>query len=90
MQNEVEPTLGLGLKLWWASFWRIMPLVLIGSFVVGFIIGILGLILGVDNKALNIVAGIAGGVFGIYVSAFIFRRLMVKGFGRYRLAVVEK
>lgn len=90
MQHEVEPTLGLGLRLWWASFWRIMPIVIIGSFVIGFIIGVLGYVIGVDTKILNTFAGIMGGVFGIYISAIIFKRLMVKGFGRYRLAVVEK
>lgn len=90
MSYEAEPTYETALKVWWALFWRIMPTAIAGAILIGFVIGLASGALNIDVNAASIFSGILGFVFGMWVILFMIRRLMVKGFGRYRLAVMVK
>lgn len=90
MQREIQPSLLLALKVWWSWCWRVMPLALIGSFVAGFIVILIDYLIGIDQKTGTTISAVLGGAIGLYLSVYIFYRLMVKGFGKYRLAVLEK
>jgi len=90
--KEVEATFGKAAKAWWALTWRAVLLALLSAFLVGVVFGIFETVLNVDTHSGGIVAinGTAGAVVGVYVSIWVMRRLMTKGFGRFRLALVEK
>ena len=90
MSYEAEATYGTAAKVWWALTWRIFPTALLGSLIIGFVIGLISGALKTDVNAASIFAGILGFAFGLWVMLFMIRRLMTKGFGRYRLAVMVK
>lgn len=88
MRNEVEANYSTALKLWWALIWRTVPLAMAGAFVIGLVLGI---IVGVTGLGLSpIVSGVFGLVWGAFASVWVIKRLMTKGFGNYRLAILEK
>lgn len=87
---EVEPTYRHVFQLWWAMLWRIIPLVMIGSFVLGFITAFISHIMDMDKNSMQTVSALVGGAWGLYVTLWVLRRLIIKGFGKYRLSIVEK
>lgn len=91
---EVQATYGNALRIWWAWFWRQMllmiPLVLVTAFVVGFIVGMLFPAGDGENSAAGFMGGLIGVVVSLGVQIFVIHRLMNKGFGRFRLALMEK
>ena len=82
------PTLKLAILVWWVQLWRTMLFVILGSVAVGFTLAIVQRIIGVDLPPF--ISGIAGGIVGFIVVIKVIERLMTKGFGKYRLAVVKK
>lgn len=90
MSYEAEATYGTAAKVWWALTWRILPTAILGSLIIGFVIGLISGAMQTDINAASVFAGILGFAFGLWVMLFMIRRLMTKGFGRYRLAVMVK
>ena len=91
MQNiEMSPSWGLGLKVWWAWFWRTMILVFVLSIIIGIIVGVIGALIGLAQATISFSGGLFGLAIGLYLGPAILKRLMTKGFGRYRLAVMRK
>ena len=90
MNYEVEPTIGMGLKLWWAFTWRGAFFGILGAVLIGVVLGVVGAVIKLDPLVVGIASGVTGLIYGIYMMAWAVRRLMIKGFGRYRLVVVEK
>ncbi len=90
LKNEVEVSWFLGLRLWWAWFWRTMLVVLFWAVIVGTLLGFVGYFMGVDSDIVSKISGLAGAGVAFYVMPLVFKRLISKGFGRYRLAVLEK
>lgn len=88
--TEQVPTLGIAAKAWWALTWRSLLCAVVVGTVWGFVIGIIASIAGWQQGGMTLLAGVGGFFLGAYVSIRIMRRLMIKGFGRYRLSVVEK
>ena len=82
------PTMKLAIKVWWAQFWRMVPLAFLGGAVVGLVVGLVSELLGIEVS--SHVSGVLGGVVGIVVGLKVILYLMTKGFGEYRLAVVRK
>ena len=78
----------LCLKIWWAQFWSTIPLTLLGGIAAGIVFGIVQRVIGLDFHPA--VSGVAGGVIGLFIAIKVIERLMTKGFGEYRLAVVRK
>ncbi len=89
MSPEV-PNEKLALQVWWSISWRAIPL----SFIAGSLIGgVLGAVLGsmgASVQSIQTPAMIMGALVGIYINVQVIKRLMTKGFGDYRLAVVRK
>lgn len=90
MNHDVEPTIGIGLKLWWAFTWRGAFFGVLGAIAIGVVLGIVGALIKLDPVIVAMASGIIGLVYGIYMMAWAVRRVMIKGFGRYRLTVVEQ
>jgi len=90
MNNIVEPSFLLAVKVWWAWAWRSMLTVLALSMLAGFFFGIMGALMGIEQNTVSTIAGLTGFCIGLYFTVFFIKRLMVKGFGKYRLQVVEK
>jgi len=88
--NPEEPTKVLGLKIWWAYFWRAMLLIIPGSLLIGVVGGIIAALIRLGPEYGGILGGVSGLIVGLYMSAYVFKRLMTKGFGPYRLVVVKK
>ncbi|MEM6810997.1 MAG: hypothetical protein AAF549_00845 [Pseudomonadota bacterium] len=88
--TEEEPTWFWGLRVWWAWFWRYLLIVVILSALVGGGIGAIGALIGLASDTTASIGGGAGFLVGIIFMPFVFKRLMTKGFGKYRLAVVHK
>ncbi len=82
----------LALRTLWALMWRSMPLAFIAGIVIGAVIGATAAIIGVDiqSQGFKITTQLAGVAVGFAASVWIMRRLMTKGFGRYKLLVVEQ
>ncbi len=89
MDAEI-PTEKLALQIWWAMTWRIIPFALLGGMVVGLIIGLIAGIMKADPSSIEAPATLAGLLLGLFISVRVIMRLMTKGFGEYRLAVVRK
>ena len=88
--NPEEPTLKLGLQVWWAFFWRSMLIIIPSTILVSIPIGIICAILRVGQETAGIFGGLFGLLIGLYITAYVVKRLMTKGFGQYRLVVVKK
>lgn len=84
-----EPTDLLCLKVWWALTWRAVLFAILASMLVGLVIGILGSMMGESQENLQGPAAVSGGLVGLFVSVRVIRYLLTKGFGRYRLVVVD-
>jgi len=85
--QELEPTWGRMLAVWWLIFWRS----LIGSFVVGavigFVFGFIGRLLGVSQTVHQILP-ILGGLAGLCWSFLVIRMALRKRYGDFRIALV--
>ncbi|MGH1403175.1 MAG: hypothetical protein ACRBDL_02935 [Alphaproteobacteria bacterium] len=84
------PTEKLALKIWWAMTWRLIPLIFVGAFIVGLILGLIGTSMGIESRSIETIAGFSGAFLGLFLSVKVIMHLMTKGFGEYRLAVVRK
>lgn len=90
MSYEAEATYGTAARVWWAMTWRILPTAILGALIIGFVIGLISGAMNTDVNTAAAFSGIVGFAFGLWVMLFMIRRLMTKGFGRYRLAVMVK
>ena len=96
--REVEPTYFNALRLWWAWFWRqglvLVPMFLVLVVSMTLILVVIGKSMGLGKEEISAIAGPMGFLLGLGVGMFaqlyIIRRLMTKGFGRFRIAIVEK
>lgn len=96
--REVEPTYLMALRFWWAWLWRqglvLIPTLFLLIAATTLILVIVGKAAGMSQEEVSAIAGPMGFVLGLGVGCFaqlyIIRRLMTKGFGRFRIAIVEK
>jgi hypothetical protein len=95
---EAEPTYQTALKLWWAMVWRFVPVIVIcivvASIAIGVVSAMIGVATGMEKEQVQNMGAVAGFFVGlvlnVLVSIWLIRRLMTKGFGRFRLAVMVK
>lgn len=89
--HELESTMGLACRVWWAFTWRSVLLGLVCGALAGLVMGLITDILDFGKSpTLSMASSAAGLALGVCASIWVMRRLMVKGFGRFRLVVVEK
>lgn len=89
--QTMEATWGIALKIWWWIMWRSLLAALIGGFVIGFITGIVLGLVGVDiaNINIKIISGLLGGIFGIGVNVFFFKKIIGKKFKNFTLVLLK-
>lgn len=87
MREEITDLLAL--KLWWAFTWRALSMAIISGIAVGIVIGLIAGVAGSSPEEMQGPSMIAGGFMGIFVSVKVFKYLMTRGFGQYKLVVVS-
>jgi ABC-type uncharacterized transport system permease subunit len=87
--HELEPTMKLAFKAWWAFAWRSMLAAIVAGAALGALFGLVFAMLKL-NIGTSPIPGLMGMALGAYLSVWIFQRLMIKGFGNYKIVIVEK
>lgn len=86
--NELQPTLGRLISVWWLLTWRSgVGAVLLGA-VAGFIIGFVGAMAGVSSQSTQVMATLAGAALGLMWAIYVLRTAFNKRFGDFRIALV--
>lgn len=89
MNNDDFTWLG-ALSVFWALTWRTLIIGVPLAMIIGGIIGFVGYTQGVEQDQIATYGGIVAQFIVIPVYVYVIRRLFTKGFGKYRLQVVEK
>ena len=90
MMSEHQFTWIGTLMVFWAIMWRCIIILLPFAVILGIVIGVIGVMIGMaEQRAIQIVS-IAINVISFPIYIAVLRRLFVKGFGKYRLEMVEK
>ena len=89
MPIEVMPTYENVLRVWWAYSWRWAGLGLV-AFAVIFVLHLLAIAVKLDVVTLKKAEPVLSFLISVLASQWVIRRLLTKGFGRFRLALVEK
>ncbi len=78
------------LMVFWALTWRFFVILFPVAILIGLIFGAVSFFMGVEKDVAVARAGILGQIAAIPVYILVIKRLFSKGFGKYRLAVLEK
>ncbi len=78
------------LSVFWAITWRTLLIGIPLALIVGALIGVIGYFQGLTNETIAQYGGISGQLVMIPVYIYVIKRLFTKGFGNYRLQVIEK
>lgn len=93
MNMKVDPqevTWEMTITFWWAQMWRSIPLIVLASILAGALYHFITEALNVD-PTVKIWMGVGLGFYvGLLMTLWVVRRLLTKGFGKYRLFMVEK
>jgi hypothetical protein len=89
MSIEVTPTYENVLRVWWAYSWR---WVAVGAVAFAVMFGLLFLchLAKLDTEIITKAEPAISFAISVLASQWVIRRLLTKGFGRFRLAMVEK
>ena len=89
--NELEPTWGRVLSVWWLLTWRWGLVGFLFSFILGFVWGFLGRVIAVSPDALFYGGGIIGVVTTIIWGMIAIRMALRKSYSRqgFRLALIS-
>ncbi len=88
MAVEVAPTYDKIVQVWWAYYWRFFGLGFLIELPLGVLYVTMDQVLGIRPSQLMINGAVI--IIGTVVSQWVFHRLLTKGFGRYRLVLIEK
>lgn len=84
-----EITWGIAFRVWWGWMWRSILLVLVLSLPLGFVIGFVGAMLGMQAYIVPI-SMIFGFILGIGIQMYIVKRVLTKGVAGVRFQMVRK
>lgn len=87
--QTMEATWGIALKIWWWITWRSLLVGFIGGFVIGFIVGFILGLAGINSATIQIIAGLLGGIFGVGVTVFFFKKVIGKKFKNFTLVLLK-
>jgi len=90
MPIEVMPTYDNVLRVWWAYSWRWGAAGAVVAFAVMFAVQFLAIAAKMDIETVKKAEPVLGFIISVLASQWVIRRLLTKGFGRFRLALVEK
>ncbi len=89
MPIEVVPTYENVLRVWWAYSWRWVALGIV-AFAVMFGFQFLAIAAKMDVETIKKVEQAISFLISVLASQWVIHRILTKGFGRFRLALVEK
>ena len=89
MPIEVMPTYDNVLRVWWAYSWRWVAAGAV-AFAVMFAVQFLAIAAKIDIETIKKVEPALSFLISVLASQWVIRRLLTRGFGRFRLALVEK
>jgi hypothetical protein len=96
-QTELEVTWPRALRVWWALAWRsFLAIPLAGALgcVIGFVMGLLGPLLHVDQRrvmfAIQLVVMPMGAAIGVLVGIWATRAVLRKSFREFRIALIAR
>lgn len=83
----IEVTWSMAFRVWWSFFWRAMLFSILGSFGIGFVLGIFGAVLGIKpvTGALSIILGM---VFGFVVTFWAMKKVLYKRFSEFSVVCI--
>jgi hypothetical protein len=87
MAMEVAPTYDKIVHLWWAYYWRFFGLGFLFNVVFAIVYVTMDQVLGIKMQEIAIKAAVI--VIGTVCSQWVFHRLLTRGFGRFRLVLIE-
>jgi hypothetical protein len=73
--------------IWWSLFWRWVLFSVLAGFIAGFVLGLVLAAFGKVEDA-EVYGQIAGVIVGIPVGIWVVKKVLVKEFGRFRIALV--
>jgi hypothetical protein len=90
---ELEPSFGHVFRVWWSYTWRVL-LTLIGSMVIGFVIGFVGSYslgqAGFSQATIQVILAPFCFLIGIGLSMIPIYSILGKDFGSFRVIIVSK
>ncbi len=86
--NRLEPTRMMALQVWWAWFWRAAAGTFIAAFVVGLLLGVIGLVLGFDASQNRGLMGGLSMLVAFPVSVEMLYRVLRKRFTGFQIAIL--
>jgi len=87
--TELSTTWGRLVKIWWLLAWRSLTLGLLAGAFVGFVIGVVGYFLGMDDASIMFFCQPAGFIAGNIVFLLMVKSSFKKRFKGFRLAIVS-
>ena len=88
--TEIQSDFKTGLLIWWQHQWRFFIFGVLPTTLLGMAMGKLGEMNNIAPEAVGIVVFMVNFILGIIASSLVYAYLIKKGFGRFRLAMVEK
>lgn len=84
-----EATWGIALRMWWWYTWRSVLVALSGSFILGFMIGVIFSVIGINEQIISILAGSVGFIFGSFIGVLFFKHMLGKKFKGFTLVLLK-
>ena len=88
MENQLEITWQRAASVWWLIVWRALAMALIGGFIVGGGIGLLGSFMGVSEETQVQVSTVIGSLMGIFFGILATRMALQKKYKSFRIALL--
>jgi uncharacterized membrane protein YczE len=88
--SELDPTWPRIIAIWWLLMWRTGLGAVLMGFVIGFFIGIMGVIYGVERPVVNLFVSVVTFPIGMVWGAFVIRMAMKKKYRGFRIALVPQ
>ncbi len=83
--NFLEPTFGRATMVWWAFMWRALVFGVGAGFVVGFVEGVIGVLLKIATANVRMVAQASGLLVAIPISIYAVQLVLRKRFGEFTI-----
>lgn len=87
--QTIEVTLGHAAEIWWAWFWRAFLFSSLFGLGVGFIVGLVGAIVGLTPLVRNTIIWFFALPSGILISIWVLSNILKKRFRNFRIALVQ-
>ena len=88
IETSSEVTWGQATKVWWSFVWRSLLYSFIAGALLGFIIGLVGALLGAPERTISILGTSAGALVSIPISIWVVRTILRKSWSGFRIAVI--